>query len=178
MKVLHVVPAFYPAVYHGGPICSLYSLCNALARQGVDLRVLTTDSAGPRKSVQVDAFPTMTPAGYPVYFCRRRFGVSVAPGLLAYMMRLIRWTDVIHLTAVYSFPTIPVLLSCKVLDKPVVWSPRGSLQRWEGSRRPTLKAVWERVCRVAAPRRLVLHVTSEEEREHGAISRREDSRDS
>lgn len=163
MRVLHIVPAFYPAVYHGGPIHSLYSLCNALARQGVELRVLTTDTAGPGRRVPVEGIPTVTPSGYQVYFCRRSFSVSVAPGLLWYMIGVIRWADVVHLTAVYSFPTIPCLLACKVLGRPVVWSPRGSLQRWEGSTRPTLKAVWEWVCRVVAPKRLVLHVTSEEE---------------
>lgn len=163
MRVLHVIPAFYPAHAYGGPIYSVYSLCNALAKRGVEVRVLTTDSAAPGKSLTVESFPTLTPSGYPVYFCRRKFGVSVAPGLLWHMIGQVRWAGVVHLTAVYSFPTIPSLLACKLLGKPVVWSPRGALQRWEGSTRPALKAVWERVCRHLAPKRLVLHVTSEEE---------------
>jgi glycosyltransferase involved in cell wall biosynthesis len=37
------------------------------------------------------------------------------------------------------------------------------LQRWDGTKRPYLKTLWENVCRIAAPRRLVLHATSEEE---------------
>lgn len=162
MRVLHIVPSFYPAVYYGGPIYSLYSLCNVLARQGVELRVLTTDTAGPGKVV-VEDFPTVAASGYRVYFCRRRFGVSVSTGVLCSVVGLIRWADVVHLTAVYSFPTIPGLLTCRVLGKPVVWSPRGALQRWEGSRRRMLKAVWEWVCRLVAPGGLVLHVTSEKE---------------
>ena len=54
MKVLHVTPAFYPATYWGGPIVSVFAACNALARQdAVELRVLTTDAAGPRRSDRV-----------------------------------------------------------------------------------------------------------------------------
>ena len=58
LRVLHVVPTFYPATYFGGPIHSVYGLCNALARH-VDLRVLTTDSAGEgtRERLPVGAVP-------------------------------------------------------------------------------------------------------------------------
>jgi glycosyltransferase involved in cell wall biosynthesis len=67
--------------------------------------------------------------------------------------------------AVYSFPTIPALLASSMLGKPVVWSPRGMLQRWQGTTRPLLKSIWERICRIAAPDRMILHVTSDEEAE-------------
>jgi glycosyltransferase involved in cell wall biosynthesis len=71
---------------------------------------------------------------------------------------------VVHLTAVYSPPTIPTLLVCRLLGRPVVWSPRGALQRWGGTTRPLIKLVWERICGALIDRRrLVLHVTSEEE---------------
>jgi glycosyltransferase involved in cell wall biosynthesis len=75
----------------------------------------------------------------------------------------VQWSDVVHLTAVYSFPTIPTLLACKRFDKPVVWSPRGALQRWGGTTHVWQKALWEQICWLVAPTRLVLHVTSEEE---------------
>jgi glycosyltransferase involved in cell wall biosynthesis len=78
---------------------------------------------------------------------------------------MIRWADVVHLTAVYSSPVVPALLICKLLNKPVVWSPRGSLQRWEGSTRRRSKRIWEIVCNLLCdPDRVLLHVTSEEER--------------
>jgi glycosyltransferase involved in cell wall biosynthesis len=50
-----------------------------------------------------------------------------------------------------------------MLNRPLVWSPHGAFQRWDRSRRTTLKSFWEKVCRVAAPRQLILHVTSEQE---------------
>jgi glycosyltransferase involved in cell wall biosynthesis len=88
---------------------------------------------------------------------------AVSPTLLRLLPAYIRWADVTHLTAVYSFPTIPTLALCKASGKPLVWSPRGALQRWDGSTRPLAKAVWERVCRSLAPKIAALHFTSEDE---------------
>jgi len=86
--------------------------------------------------------------------------------MFAEMPGLIRWADVVHVTAVYSSPTIPVLLLCRMLGKPVVWSPQGALQRWQGSTRPWLKAAWDAVCRsLIVPARTVIHATSEGEAE-------------
>jgi glycosyltransferase involved in cell wall biosynthesis len=172
VKVLHVTPAFYPASQWGGFAHSVPGLCNALAQnEGIDLKVLTTDSDGPRtrQRISVSAFPEIFPAGYEVYYCRRVAGQSVSPGLLRRLWSLVRWADVVHLNATYSFPTLPTLLVCRMLRKPLVWSPRGALQRWPGTTRARAKFVWERVCNVLCdPDRIVLHVTSEEERNESA----------
>lgn len=165
MKVLHVSPSFFPAAHYGGPLYSGYQLCNGLAKiPGVELRVLTTDSDGPAR-IRVESFPTRLPAGYDVYYCRRWFGADIAPGLFRRLYAMIKWADVVHLTAVYSPPTIPVLFFCYDLDRPVVWSTRGALQRWEGSTRTRIKGVWETICNsLSKSERTLLHVTSEEER--------------
>jgi glycosyltransferase involved in cell wall biosynthesis len=172
VKVLHVTPAFYPAAHWGGFAHSVPGLCNALARTtGIDLKVLTTDSDGPntRERISVKAFPEEFPAGYEVYYCRRVAGQSVSPALLQRLWSLVRWADVVHLTATYSFPTLPTLLVCKMLRKPVVWSPRGALQRWPGTTRSRAKSVWEKVCNVLCDaHRVVLHSTCEEEEKESA----------
>ncbi|MFS8085361.1 MAG: glycosyltransferase, partial [Acidobacteriota bacterium] len=168
MKVLHVTPAFYPATNWGGLAHSVPGLCNALAKNpDIQLRVLTTDSDGPktRRRVPVKSFPERFAAGYEVYYCRRLFGQSVSPGLLLRVWSRVRWADVVHLTATYSFPTIPTLFVCKLLGKPLIWSPRGALQRWQGTTREQTKAVWEKLCNALCdPKRVVLHMTSEEEK--------------
>ena len=167
MNILHVVPTFYPATYWGGPIFSLHALCNALAaRPGFELKVVTTDAAGPRlaERLNVAEFPVRYAAGYEVYFSRRRWGREISLGLLGQLWAMIRWADVVHLTGTYSFPVIPALLLCRVFGRPVVWSPRGGLQRWAGSSRPWAKLLWERVCNALLVKgRAVLHVTSEKE---------------
>jgi glycosyltransferase involved in cell wall biosynthesis len=164
MRVLHVVPSFYPAFNYGGPITSVYELCAGLMRQGCEVRVLTTDANGLRAVLDVakDA-PVELPPGISIRYCPRIFRHSVSPELLRQLLPLVRWADLVHLTAVYNFPTFPTLAACRMLRKPTVWSPRGALQRWQSSRRAGLKAAWESVCRSLAPQGMVLHVTSAQE---------------
>ncbi|HZX31375.1 MAG TPA: glycosyltransferase [Rhodocyclaceae bacterium] len=170
MKVLHVVPSYYPATYWGGPIFSVYALNNALAcLPGVELTVLTTDSAGPRPSQRVN--PEGVAGLYPnqeVAMTRRLAGSSISFQLLWKLPGLLRRADIVHLTATYSFPTLPTMLLCRLFDKPLVWSPRGAIQdahEWEGVRRRRLKRWWERVCNALLWKRgAVAHTTSERER--------------
>src|SRR5215467_15665864 len=113
LKLLQITPAFYPATYWGGPIYSVYGLCNALAKNAeVELRVLTTDTAGPQlsESVDVTGFPMNYPPGYEVFFCHRQWGASYSTEMFRRLWSMIRWADVVHLTGVYSPPTIPTLL--------------------------------------------------------------------
>jgi len=167
MNILHVVPSFYPATSFGGPIWSTYGLCNALARQNdILLKVLTSDTAGNARHERLD-LSTIRPelfSGYTVDFEHKWAMTSVAPGIIGQLPSLISWADVVHVTAVYSFPTIPTLAACRIAGKPVVWSPRGSLQRWERTRRRSLKQAWERTCAVILQGHPhAIHVTSPEE---------------
>jgi len=168
LKVLHVTPSFYLARHYGGTSHSNYALCNASAAlPDIELKVLTTDSDGPEKQqrIKVTEFPARLPQGYEVSYCRRLFGADVSLSMLWRLWPMIKWADVVHLSAVYSPPTIPTLLFCKLQGKPVVWSPRGALQRWSGSTRTTLKRVWEVLCNsLCNSDRVLLHTTSEEER--------------
>ena len=170
MKVLHIVPSFYPAFNYGGPITSVYELCAGLVRQGCEVRVLTTNANGLGAVLDVagDA-PVTLPPGVSVRYCPRILRHSVSPELLRRLVPSIRWADLVHLTAVYNFPTLPTLAACRGLRKPLVWSPRGALQRWQSSRRSGLKAGWESICRRLAPRGMVLHVTSAQEAEESGM---------
>ncbi len=158
------MPFWAPAWRYGGSVYATSRLCRNLVEDGCELRVLTTNADGPDAVLDVDTRSEVeVAAGLHVRYCRRTMGEAVSPMLLRCLPEYVRWADVVHLTLVYSFPTIPTLLACKVLQKPVVWSPHGALQRWAGTTRQRAKATWERVCRAAAPKRLLLHVASEEE---------------
>ena len=161
MNILHVVPTFYPAVRYGGPIYSVLNLCLHLGKLGCHVKVLTTDANGSeRLTEQQQRDPGLNEMC--VQFCRRIAGTA-APGLVTRLPGLVAWADVIHLTAVYNFPTLPTLFQARRLGKPVVWSPRGTLQRWSGTRRTCEKAAFESLCRMTLPRSTVLHVTSSDE---------------
>lgn len=168
MRVLHVIPSFYPAHLYGGPIQSVYTLCRYLVQTGCEVRVLTTNTNGPDAVLDVPTDRDVILSGVKVRYCARFGAEHASLDLLRHLPSAIAAADIVHLTAVYSFPTIPVLTLANLLGKPVVWSPRGSLQRWEGSTKTHVKTVWERLCTLVSPRSLTLHVTSEEEAEESA----------
>lgn len=171
MKLLHVVPSFYPARVYGGPIESVYALCRHVAAQGCEVRVLSTDANGLDQVLDVEkGRETVLPGNLRVHYCRRLMRHSVSLELLRRIIEDVRWADVVHLTAVYSFPTIPTLLACKLFGKPLVWSPRGALQRWSGSAKVRQKQLWQWLCAGVAPRKLTLHVTSAEEAKESRIA--------
>ncbi|MEO1638560.1 MAG: glycosyltransferase [Pseudomonadota bacterium] len=165
MKILHVTPSFYPATYWGGPIWSTKAICDGIAAQeSFDLRVLTTDSAGP--SVADRVAPSALP--YLVHYARRIAGQSIAPGLWARLPLSIYWADVVHLTGTYSAPTLPTLALARLIGRPVVWSPRGALQataEWADVPRKRTKHWFEKAAQFLRPAQTVLHTTADAERD-------------
>jgi glycosyltransferase involved in cell wall biosynthesis len=164
VKVLHVIPSFYPAHYYGGPVQSTLHLCRKLAEAGCEVRVLTTNANGPDAVLDVptDSEVEVAP-GVRVLYAKRARPDSFSPALVGRLPGMVRWADVVHLTAVYSFPVMPAMFATRLAGKPLVWSPRGSLQRWPGSTRVRVKDAWDAACGAILPRNTVLHVTSDQE---------------
>jgi len=111
VRVLHVTPFFAPAWVYGGLPESAYQFARHLARAGATVRVLTTDANG--WGTRLDAAAMRSYAhrdNIEVRYCgrvRASVGIARTLGALAESMR---WADVIHLHAAYSFPTIPICL--------------------------------------------------------------------
>ena len=169
MKLLKVAPQSAPAWRCGGMVESVWQSARSLARAGVQVRLLTTDGDGVGGSMDpVDYAPFQREGNLEVTFCRRLAGKSVSLTMLARLPAMVREADVVELHGIYSFPIIPALLTARMLGRPVVWSSHGMLQRWEGTRRPRLKAAWESICAMAVPHRTVVRATSEQEARESA----------
>jgi len=168
MKLLHIVPSFYPATYWGGPIFSVYDLCNHIVdNHSVHLTVLTTNAAGPRlkDKLILGSNPVRQAAGYDVYYFRRVLPNVISLSLLLNLNKFIKQSDIVHLTGVYSFTTIPTLFFCLINKKPIVWSPRGSLQDWTGTSKGLLKKYWVKFCNhLLLNIKCTIHTTVKEEK--------------
>lgn len=174
MKVLHVVPSYWPATVYGGPIFSIHAVCQALARVGVDVRVATTNANGDTK---LDM-----PRDSMVEFCENyrvryyndtiinRFSWDFANNLL----RDIRDADIVHLQDVFSTHAALAFLFCALSRKPLVVSTRGVLTPWAlRGKRPWLKRLW--LAMLVKPfvrdsARVVWHATSQAEADEIAAS--------
>jgi glycosyltransferase involved in cell wall biosynthesis len=165
MRIVHVTPYFAPAFVYGGPPRSVLGLCQALARAGSDIQVLTTDANGDRElapeiiargefeGVAVRYLPRAWPR---VYFGAR--GVTAAVDRLAGL-------DVAHLHGCWNVFNWLAARACRRHGVPYVVSPRGMLNAWSFEHSGLKKwiAYWL-VERPTLRGASFLHATSEDER--------------
>jgi glycosyltransferase involved in cell wall biosynthesis len=185
LRVLHISPSYYPAVEYGGPVRSLYELCLAQRRAGLDVRVLTSTASG-RESFSARQLLGRGAAGplgrfagrwveefgVPTYYAGVRLPPDIAPAMVAELRPLLRWAELVHVTGVFSAASVlgmATTLSPRMGGgrRPVIVSPRGALLPWAlGQGRSRLRK--QAFLQLLAPllRRVRgWHVTSEQEAE-------------
>ncbi len=166
MKILHVVPTYYPAVRYGGPIYSVHALCQALAAAGHQVHVFTTSVDGYRDSdVPVDRPVDLD--GVQVHYFRSRWlrRLYYSADLAAQLASMAGNFDIVHLHSVFLFPTWAGARAAGRAATPYIVSPRGMLVRDLIEQRSTVaKRTW---IRLVERRNLTgaarIHLTSVEE---------------
>lgn len=169
MRLLHVIPTYLPAVRYGGPIQTVHALCRALAGHGHDVHVYTTSVDGP--------FDSDVPLGRPVDM----EGVKVTYFRSAVLRRLY-WSpalgraietgvpgfDLVHVHAIYLWPTWMAARGARRHGVPYVLSPRGMLVPELIRRKNRLiKTAWINLIeRPNVERADAIHTTSEVEARH------------
>lgn len=144
---------------------STYELCRGLVKMGCEVRVLTTNAAGLSRVLDKNISRQLkAETGLHIRYCSRVGRGDKSMEQVALIPHYVGWADVVHLTAVYSLPTLPTLIACNIANRPIVWSPRGALQHWHGSTKAHVKSVFETLCKYQTPPRMAFHATSEEER--------------
>jgi glycosyltransferase involved in cell wall biosynthesis len=164
MRILQVVPTYYPAVRYGGPIFAVHGLCRALAARGHELHVFTTniDGAG------ITATPVATPVDldgvqityFPCPLVRRLYW---SPALGQALRHQIGKFDLVHLHTVFLWPTWAAARAARNIGIPYVLSPRGMLVKDLIARRSRLaKSAWIRLIeRANVEQAAALHLTSQ-----------------
>jgi glycosyltransferase involved in cell wall biosynthesis len=128
LRLLHVVPTYLPALRYGGPIRSVHALCRELAARGHEVHVFTTNVDGPGNSdvptgrpvdvdgVQVTYFPSSV-------FRRLYWSPSMGRALDAQTANF----DLVHVHAIFLWPTLAGARAARKHHRPYVLSPRGML---------------------------------------------------
>ena len=170
MRVLHVIPSVSPL--RGGPSKAVFGMTRALRDQGVEAEILTTDDHGPgidrslppgrwieRQGVPLIAFHRWSPPLPPL----REFAVS--PGLSRWLARNVHHYDLLHVHAIFSFPSTWSMRQARRSGVPYLVRTIGQLSPWSLSQSP-LRKRW--MLRLLERRNLegaaALHYTSEAER--------------
>ena len=128
MKILHVVPTYYPATRYGGPIRSVHGLASALAAQGHDIHVYTTNADG-KGVLPVPLDRPVLLDGVNVWYFATSVGRRLywAPKMRQALALNIRSFDIVHLHSVFLWPTSAAARAARKTRVPYVLSPRGML---------------------------------------------------
>jgi glycosyltransferase involved in cell wall biosynthesis len=129
MKVLHVIPAVAPR--YGGPSQAVLGTTRAVAEQGVEVLIATTDADGATR-LPVHLGVQLKYQDVPAIFFRRQFSES-----FKYSRPLARWLDahvteydVVHIHAVFSHACLAAASACQKHSIPYIVRPLGSLDPW------------------------------------------------
>jgi glycosyltransferase involved in cell wall biosynthesis len=128
MRILHVVPTYYPAVRYGGPIGSVHGLARALAGRGHEVHVYTTNVDGSSNS----NVPLGTPVKlddvsvwyFPTSMGRRLYR---SPDMARALGANIASFDIVHTHSVFLWPTTAAARAARAHHIPYVLAPRGML---------------------------------------------------
>lgn len=171
MKILHVVPSYFPAVRYGGPIFSVHGLCQGQVNNGHDVTVFTTDVDGPN-SLDVSTNSIVDLDGVKVrYFKANQTSQGWSRRLyrsqpMADALRQsIKEFDVVHLHSIYLWPTWYAARQAQKQNVPYVLSPRGMLVKELIQQKSAwLKRAWLLLIeRVNMKHSAALHFTSDRE---------------
>jgi glycosyltransferase involved in cell wall biosynthesis len=167
VRILHVVPSYFPAIRYGGPIYSVHGLCKALAALGHEVHVYTTNVDGPYDSA-VPLLQAVDMDGVKIWYfpskhLRRLYW---APAMGRFLQQRIAEFDIVHLHSVFLWPTWAAATAAQKANVPYVLSPRGMLVK-DLIRR---KSRWLKTAWIALIERrniagaALIHTTSEAER--------------
>ena len=168
LRILHVVPTYYPAVRYGGTIRAVHGLAAALGRRGHEVHVYTTSVDG-ENDLDVPLDRPVDLDGVAVHYFRvpalRR--LFWAPALQRRLRESVSDFDIVHLHSVFLYPTWAAARVAAWAEVPYVMSPHGMLVGDVIRRKSRLvKTAWiNLVERTTLARAAALHVTADLEEE-------------
>ncbi len=128
MRILHVVPTYYPAVRYGGTIRAVHELALAQAALGHDVCAFTTNVDGPGCS-DVPLGVPVNMGGVKVSYFSTGAGRRIyrSPAMGQALDEALPRFDIAHLHSVYLWPTAKAARTARRLGIPYVLAPHGML---------------------------------------------------
>ena len=167
LNIAHFIPVYAPAWHYGGPVLSVSRLCEALAKSGHKVNVLTTNAGLPQLSGEELGKPTSRNGVEVTYFeVDRKKGTIHSKALKKSLTNYLEGSDLLHLSSVWQPLGIAVQQAAYRLEIPVIQSLRGALGPYSRSARWWKKIPYYYLReRPWLERAAGLHVTTHQEEE-------------
>jgi len=165
LKILLVVPTYYPAFKFGGPIFQIHHLSKFLLKNKIRVTVCTTDM-GNKENVNSNVMEIVE--GVEVFYFGRlfpKFYLSIS--MFFFLLRNINKYELIHIHSIFNFPTAISLVLSVLFKKKIILSPRGILDReLIENKNIILKKFWLYLFKnILSQKVKVFHATTELEKE-------------
>ena len=143
MKILHIIPSYYPAFAHGGPPWSVHNLNKWLIKQGVDVTVYTTNINGNSTLDVEPGVPVDQDGVTTYYFPQSLLGLwSYSYPLHKKLKKTAKDFDLIHITSTFLFASTLGAYYAKKNNVPYIISPRGNLMKEPLNQKSALKKIF------------------------------------
>jgi glycosyltransferase involved in cell wall biosynthesis len=149
LKILSVIPYFFPASAYGGPVPIVYWICRNLVELGHEVTVFTTDACDGKNRLKVVTGEPVDVDGIKTYFFKNVSNslayhkrMFFSPGLIPVTKRKVKNFDIIHLHDFYTFHNAVVGNYANKYKIPFVITPHGALDPIRRKQKNFLKEVY------------------------------------
>lgn len=169
MRILTVIPSYWPAFEFGGPIYCIHDLNKTLAEKGVDIHVYTTNvglngQVAPNITTDVDGVQVKYFKFSNLFENLGKTGWQFSLPLTKALKKDIRSFDLIYIVSVWNYPVAAASYYARKYNVPYVISPVGSLysetmQHKSWKKLPYLTLIAKRDLKAAS----AIHYTTDDE---------------
>lgn len=178
MKILHIIPSISPL--RGGPSQAILEMVQAQRQQGIDAAIATTNDHGDAtfvapygQPIERGSIPELVGPSVPIWVFPRVLSqvvalreFAVAPTFAPWLWQHVADYDLVHIHAIFNYPTTLGMAIAKAKGIPYIVRPIGSLCRWsleqgKAKKRLYLQTLGRRLLRGSA----ALHFTTIQERQ-------------
>lgn len=135
MRVLHFLPVYIPAWQYGGPVLSVSRLCEGLARQGVDVRVITTNKGLPDLPKEKLCVPHYINGVEVIYYpVDNHSRITRSRALVDSLPAHMDWAQLLHLSSIWQPLGLSVQHAAHEAGIPIIQTLRGALSPYSFTR--------------------------------------------